>query len=92
MFSKYSISQEMTGDDIESEQLLAMDLGLPSITSEHLTRKTTLTWCSCLFPTSWGLPCRHMLLIYHHLKFTNVPENAISDFWKASTIYTVDSA
>ena len=29
-----------------------------------------------------------MLLIYHHLKFTNVPENAISDFWKVSTIYT----
>ena len=78
------ISQEKTSDGIESEQLIDIDLGLSSAISGHPTRKVTLTSCSCLFPSCWGLPCRHMLLVYHHEKMTLVPDNAISDFWKVS--------
>ena len=53
---------------------LAVSYGPGAAVYNFLTRKTTLTWCSCFFPTSWSFPCRHMLLIYHHLEFTNVPE------------------
>ena len=78
------ISQEKTSDGIESEQLIDRYLCLSSAFSGHPTRKVTLTSCSCLFPSCWGLPCRPMLLVYHHKKMTLVPDNAISDFWKVS--------
>ena len=41
----------------------------PSFQNSH---KTTLQSCSCQFPNCWGLPCRHMFSVAHHLCWTKV--------------------
>ena len=74
----------MSRGSIESEHLINFDLGLSSTISGHPIQKTTLTLCSCLFPSCWGLPCRHMFSVYHHKKITHVPDNVISEFWKVN--------
>jgi hypothetical protein len=48
--------------DVE-EQGGDADLGI-SASMFTAPRRTTLTWCSCQFPICYGLPCRHMLILY----------------------------
>ncbi|KAI6650577.1 hypothetical protein LOD99_7627 [Oopsacas minuta] len=76
-----SVEREGFSGGTNKEKLTSMDLGLSKVFTKS-SRKTTLTSCTCLFPPSWGLPYRHMLIVYHHEKITNFHDKAIVDFWK----------
>ncbi|KAI6657110.1 hypothetical protein LOD99_15896 [Oopsacas minuta] len=76
-----SVEREGLSGGTNKEKLTSMDLGLSKVFTKS-SRKTTLTSCTCLFPSSWGLPCRHMLIVHHHEKITNIHDKAIVDFWK----------
>ncbi|KAI6654581.1 hypothetical protein LOD99_977 [Oopsacas minuta] len=75
------VEREGFSGGTNKEKLTSMDLGLSKVFAKS-SRKTTLTSCTCLFPSSWGLTCRHMLIVYHHEKITNIHDKAIVDFWK----------
>ncbi|KAI6650831.1 hypothetical protein LOD99_7882 [Oopsacas minuta] len=81
----YTCSKEYDYQNDDSEKLIAIDLGLYSTVSRRSTRITTLTSCTYGFPSSWGLPCRHMLLVHHQQRLTDVPCNPIADFWRAKS-------
>ena len=75
------------GELISSEFLNACDLALENniSSSKKLIRKTTTTSCTCLFPTCWGLPCRHQLRIYLQKNVSYVPNEVISKSWIVKT-------
>ena len=66
-----------------SDHINACDLSLPSeiTTSSETLRRVSLSSCTCLFPTCWGLPCRHILLVYLHKNITKIPDGIISSLW-----------
>ena len=78
------VEREESSGGTNKEKLTSMDLGLSKVFAKS-SHKTTLTYRTCLFPSSWGLPCRHMLIVYHHEKITNIHDKAIVDFWKVSS-------
>jgi hypothetical protein len=40
--------------------------------AERRQHRTTMKHCSCQFQKSWGLPCRHMFSVAHHLSWAKV--------------------
>ena len=64
--------------DPEVDALADFDFGRAS-TRE---RVTSLTACSCQFPTRWGLPCRHQLHLRIVLQRYDIPLSAISSLWQ----------
>ena len=69
---------------------VAIDYGLPTAprpqngcTAIPKIHFATMQHCSCQFPTCWGLPCRHMLALYHTMKLTKAPASIVADRWYA---------
>ena len=61
--------------------VLRNDLGIEDAFNQEKIRKTSLTTCTCLFPSSYGLPCRHMLWIYRQKQMEFTPTSVISPIW-----------
>jgi hypothetical protein len=62
-------------------------------TSPISSRRTTCTWCSCMFFICMGgLPCRHMIHLLMTLQVQAYPTNKILQRWLAMTPYQVDVA
>ena len=62
-------------------------------TSPMSSRRTTPTWCSCMFFICMGgLPCRHMIHLLMTLQIQAYPTNNILQRWHAMTAYQVDVA
>ena len=62
-------------------------------TSHVSYRRTTTTWCSCMFFICMGgLPCRHMIHLLMTLQINKYPTNRILQRWLAMSAYQVDSA
>ena len=70
-YNEASIIKTVLNHDLEIED---------SFNLEKL-RKTTLTTCTCLFTSSYGLPCRHMLWIYRQKQFEHIPTSVIAPVW-----------
>ena len=68
--------EEEEGNEKEYEN--EHDYGLAA---EYRTWRCSATWCECLYPACWGLPCRHMLRLYMQQNLTQIPEEAIAGLW-----------
>ena len=55
-------------------------------------RITSTTSCTCQFNTCWGLPCRHMLALYHYLCLPRVPHGVVAIRWKKKSSEDTSSA
>ena len=51
---------------------------LEDTSTEHFTCKL---WCSCQFPAHWGLPCRHMLAVWHREGHSTIPDGVVHARW-----------
>jgi hypothetical protein len=61
------------------------DFGLTD--SGKQLRRTSLTWCSCRFPTAFGgLPCRHMLYCHVVGQVEKYPIHLVGDKWIRRTV------
>ena len=62
---------------------LEISSGIVSLNG-HRTHQTTLISCTCQYPTSWGIPCRHMLRLHSILNweyFADCVPSIISKNW-----------
>lgn len=66
----------------------ADDYGLPASTKMNFyerRRVTTLRRCTCQFCTSYQLPCRHMLWVYHRMGVHALVLGVVGDRWRLRT-------
>ena len=54
---------------------------------EAVVHHTTPTTCTCQFPNSRGLPCRHILKVLDATGATEVPDGVIHSHWKITDEY-----
>ena len=77
-----ALTTQTTSHDIPDDTQHGIDFGL-QVPSFSRPRSTDLNSCSCQFNTCWGLPCRHMLRLYLHLKTRDAfLEGVINFFWR----------
>ena len=48
-------------------------------------RFSTQNTCSCLFPSAYGLPCRHILASLHHRQHVAYPHDLLASKWRPRT-------
>ena len=68
---------------INFDDIHKSDLGLNQTT--NTTRRTTITSCTCLYHSCYGLPCRHMLRVYLNEQLNYVPEGVVASIWYLKT-------
>jgi hypothetical protein len=60
----------------------ADDFGMPSNLEDTSTAHVACArWCSCLFSTHWGIPCRHMVAIWHREGARTIPDGVVHHRW-----------
>ena len=68
--------------EVCSEDLRAEDFGmsgaLEDTTIEHFA---CALWCTCQFLSHWGLPCRHMVAVWHHESRLEIPDGVVHRRW-----------
>ena len=69
MRNENDLCQDIYNEASIYKTVLNHDLGIEDAFNLEKLRKTTLTTCTCLFTSSYGLPCRHMLWIYRQKQF-----------------------
>ena len=42
---------------------------------------TCALWCTCLFLAHWGLPCRHMVAVWHREARGTIPDGVVHRRW-----------
>ena len=73
-------SSELCG--VCSEDLRAEDFGMSGVLEDTATvHYACALWCTCLFVMHWGLPCRHMLAVWHREGRSTIPDGVVHARW-----------
>jgi hypothetical protein len=68
--------------EVCTEDLRAEDFGMSNALEDTLTvHFACALWCTCLFLTHWGLPCRHMVAVWHHESRSTIPDGVVHYRW-----------
>ena len=78
-----SITMDYTKEEFK-DKLELEDFG---VIETKQKRMTSLKWCSCQFPTNYGLPCRHMCRVLFSLFSANRPDKDLLDQIKIDSLW-----